>query len=862
MLKNSLLILGFLVPFLIIYRSLFTLNPLAWGDAPYFYPENLEELFIKPLLWQYRNDNFGADQSSIMWLYIPTFLFGVLNHFLGLNHEVLVKIIFYLPATILSFWGTYFFLGLISKDSLSKFLGSALFSFNTYILMVIDGGQIGVALAYGLFPVVCLLLVKYLNQVTIKNFFLALLGLFIISNVDLRVAIIALVFITILLKFDFVKFKPLFLIMFSNVLLNSFWILPLINDKVFNEGLFSSTSFISLIDSFYLYHPLFPVNEFGSIQTLPVYFIFIPLILFFGLIIGKFRKDYIYLSILFLLFAFLSKGTNPPLGELYDAAINHIPFANAFRDSSKFYIPMLLIAACLLSLSSYNLPKSLKGLSIGIYLYLLFLIFPAVLGNLTGTLGKGDLGDFDAIHRFIREKEGFLRTLWFNEKSSLSFSSWDKPGLSANRLVEERPFASMTDGYYDLFGFLHNNQLSQWLQLLGIKYVFVPGNDRKKIWSERELQERQEFFNFIDQNPSLERVKVTSEFPVYQTKNSNPHIFAQKQAFLIVGGDGVFEKFFQEDNFNLSNQGFIFLEDGKMDPFNLVNLKPSSAVLILDRDRKHLIPLTLQYKMVAPVDAKVNQWANRSRSEYLKWKGELLEKGIRTYEYDFGKGIAFSTQDQEKLLFDTAVKRGGSYYLLTRFTNSPESNGIGVNFKNQEKVLKSNDPTHFDLDIWGPFNLKEGKYEIEFTNIHGLSVLNTFALIGEEELENAKRWTKMLVNRFRIIDLRNESMEGLLENQWKGVEYQRINPTEYKLNLPKDIHWVVFTDHFNPQWVLNTRYPAQVYPFYSMINGFYIDGQETEATLVFSPQKEMNKGIILSGISLLFLCGILILKKR
>jgi len=39
--KLLVILLGFVVPYILIYRAFFVSGPLAFGDAPYFYPEKV-----------------------------------------------------------------------------------------------------------------------------------------------------------------------------------------------------------------------------------------------------------------------------------------------------------------------------------------------------------------------------------------------------------------------------------------------------------------------------------------------------------------------------------------------------------------------------------------------------------------------------------------------------------------------------------------------------------------------------------------------------------------------------------------------------------------------------------------------------
>lgn len=871
MIKNrQFYFLALIIPYLVIFQAFFSQSPLAWGDAPFFFRENFKELIQIPFLWNFRNDNFGAPQVFNLWLYLPNLIIGILGEIFKVPPQLVTRFVFYFPATILSIIGGWLFLKKFTLNSRAIFLGSFLYGFNTYNLTLLDGGQVGIALAYGLFPWALYFLISFFQNESLGNFFKALLILFGLINSDVRIFILAILLIFWWLIIEaIVKKKRLLLKSLARFLLllmillglNSFWIIPSLNGGALTFGLDRGGSFVSILASFYLFQPHFPLNDFGKIAQTPFYFVLLPVLLTMGVLVKKsLSEDRAYLSwlALFFIFVFLAKGEANPFGNFYRLLIDSLPFGAAFRDSSKFFIPLLMSAAITLSISYQRIEQRLTSdtfkflAMILIFGYLNLLIYPAFLNQLSGNLSsKQQLKPFEPIYQKIAFEKDFSRTLWFDERPQLGFSSWNHPAISANLLFKERPFASMIEGSYDLYNFLHSPQLIQWFDLLGIKFLYFPENERKKIYTEKEFEERALFKKFVSKIPSFYPQGLSLSFPAYQIVDSKPHIFAQEKAFLVLGGDDIFESPIKFKDFKIYNQGFIFLEEGKLSDYFLLNLAPSSVSLVLNSEKTNL-PFVFLGDKLSRIDESIqNNWAKRSSADYLRWKSELLQKGIRTFEHDFSKGIAFSTQDKEKITFESNIKRGGDYYLVTRYMTSSDSGGIKVRLLNQEKDLLDVGDGKFNWDVWGPFNMKKGRYEVKFINNGGLVVLNTFALIEKKDLENAKIKADYLLNNFEILDLKSKtSIEHLSKNNWINVNYKMVNPTEYELTIPDNAKWLVFSDHYNSGWVLSTSYSTRAVPFYSMINGFYIDNNKGSAVLKFSPQGYVYKGIILSVVSL------------
>lgn len=860
-----------IVPVLIVFRNFFDFsNSLVWGDAPFFYPENLKELFNPPFSWDIRNNNFGGSQTSILWLYVPTFLMGVLNQLFNLNHEISIRAIFYFPLLIFSLTGNLVFFKKLGLSDLAKTFGILFYLLNSYILVVIDGGQIGIALSYGLFPWVFYTLLNFIDRKSLSRYLITTGAHFLIFNTDLRVALILILFEILWVSiFNFQNLKrnifqilTMYLIV---ILLSSFWVVPFISNMygdIVGPSL-TKTSFIKLINSFYLFQPHFPNNDFGNLNKTPIYYIFFPFIFFLGIILGGKKKLILLLSILYLLFVFLAKGGNPPFGEVYKFFTGHILFGSAFRDSSKFYIPSILIGSLLICFSVDLIKEKFqrfKFLWIGlVYIFLILSINPAFLGKLNGVLGKPqEKYQFDEIHNLINEEKDF-RTLWFGEKPSLGFADWKHPSLAANLLYKEHPFASMIDGEYDLYYFLHNKDISKWYELLGIKYIFYPPNLREKSLTLKEKSERVFFENFISNIPELDKVNLPVSFPVYQTKNPSPKIFAQEKILIVTGGDEIYERLFKLNNFSLKKNAVVFLESCKFDAEAIFALNPDSFGLITAQDKTDLY-LSFFCKYFFPVtDSKVKEWAVNNTSQYLNWKAQLLERGVKNYDYDFDKGLAYSTNKGEKLKFDLKVNEDQNYYLPIRYLTASQSSGLRVNFSGDERTLRNKNFNKLEWELAGPFRLKKGNYKLELTNLGGLTVVNTFGLIPQSLFEDKR---EEIDEKFKNINVfygkdYDNNLNKFLNSNVSSALYWQENPVKYQVKIPSGANWLIFSERFDSNWKLQSySYKKDPLPFYSIINGYYIGDIPYGYldTIYYQAQGSVSWGLYLSVLTFFLVC--------
>lgn len=884
-----LFIIGILVPYVFIFRAFFSGSPLVWGDAPYFYQENLAELFQKPLLWDFRNHNFGGSQSDVLWLYFPTFLFGLLYKLFGFMSPLLIRLIFYFPATILAVLGSFLLIKKFTSSKMGIFLGVLLYEFNTYFLGVLDGGQIGVGLAYGFFPLVLFNLVNLLEEFNKKNFFWATLSLTLLTNIDVRIGALAIFTILLVygmeaiflrkLNYFFNKLTSLVPLILTVSFLDSYWIIPLILSKNLNqfsaETNLTAGSLVTILNGFFLYSPHFPKNEFGQISALPYQFFLLPIIIISSIILSQNKKIISLWSTLVILI-FLVKGSGEPFGRAYEWFINNIPFAIAFRDSSKFFIPIFSISAILLSVSASSIFTHLKKYTLilpvlvfaSFFTYLLFLVSPAFSGELTGVLQTKQFDqDYQQIYENLKLDTNFFRTVWFSERPPLGFTAMGKEAVNANLLFKEKPFASMIEGTYDLYFFIHNPNLSDWLKLLGIKYAFFPQNERKKIWSEKELVDRKLFLQFID-SLGFGKLDWSKNFPSYQLKDPNPKIFSQKKALIILGDMSIYEKLNKlSNNFSLSNQGVLFLEDGKLDPEALFNLSKDCCALVLNERKNEDLRFVFLQKYFLDKNVKTD-WGKFNDSQYLESKYELLKKGIKTQDLFFGKGIFFSNVRDEKLTYLNQIEKSGNYYLSIRSIVPTGSPGIKLTLKGDQEFIKSG--KGFQWNSFGPQYFSAGQNLLSIENMGGFSAVNVVAAIPEEEFNNASKKVKQLEDNFETYDLSKFADEIKLRNelnnlQFEKVSYQEHDPTSYTIYLEKkEPRWIVFSDHFDNGWQLEGNQGFSPLPFYSMINGFFVNKENgNEIRIKYKPQGiDLGLKLSIAGLVLFIISALAILSKK
>ncbi len=783
-------------------------GPLAWGDAPHFYPEELKELVSwEPLAWTTRGINFGGVNPQIFifpWL----LLYGVLGQLVG--NDLAIRVVFYFPAVILAAVGPVLLTKYLGLSKKVQFFSSLVYLLNTYFLLLVDGGQVGVTLAYGFSPVVLLFLKKYFDEPSFFGFWQALIFSFLLTTIDPRVATIVLLTAFLMRP----RLKLLVLLSITLAGLNAYWLIPLL--KIPNHSFGQALSGVSLVKfrhAMTLFNPHWPGNLFGQTNLPPWYFYGLPVLVIIGAWVGKNWR----LLFLFLVFAILTAGILP---------IETIPFGFVFRDSTKFFVPTILFAGILVGSAVDYFKSKFKIIDLVVYGYLLFLILPALVGQMSFVLSaRQHSQDFQKLYQTLQSATGKFRTAWFPEHHPLVYETKSKPALDAKNLVEARPFADMNTGSFDVFNFLHNPNLIDWFRVLGIKYLVFSGDPRIVTPNQDQEDQWNDLLARVATTSGLVKQDWATNFPVYEVLDTRPQVYTVDRLYVVVGSP-LGEKPLEA----------VYFEDGKFDPTNLEEIASDSAKIVFNgKDKSDLAMSFLQDYFIGPEEAKTSQWAVYQPEEYLTYKYQLLIRGWQFNEFDYQKGIAFSTIPGEKMKFKIRVPKDDNYVLAMR--KGDPGKGLGWETKGQF--------------------YKKGKYEIIVENETDLTVFNVVALIPNDVFQKAQTKADVFAEHFGTAEVDE------LASEIQEVDYQIVSPVQYRVATPETACWIIFTDSYNPFWKLYqgrlaTQPTGSSVPVYSMVNGFYVDPKWSKLEIVFEGQKQVRWGLWATAVSALTLAIVLL----
>lgn len=563
----------------IIFKLWFYPVLVMGGDLSHFYPEMIKNIPLMPYAWDFqRGSGLGGYYAPFLWnhfiITVPFLLIGKLTAF---NWTILERVIFLYPFLIISCCSSYLFAKKLFKDSAYALLSSILYTTNTYILMVVGGGQMQIGLAYAMAPFVFLIYISLINNFIEKRnstFFLALIaGLLVSLQVmfDIRIAYVTMLGIGGYFFYGLasvLKMKPrvrmfpyllyaLFIPLFSIIFINAFWIIPVIvkggnpvqnlGDTFLRDVAVQYFSFAKLEYSFSLLHPNWFHNIFGKVDFMKSGFLTIPLLAYASLFFvnvektaakQKETKYIVYLSLLGIFGSFLAKGTNPPFGDVYLFLFHVVPGFQLFRDPTKFYLLIsfsysLLIPLTLKNLQTIELPFFKKRsahkkifmsllFSFLLLFYLFFLLKPAIQGNLSGTFKSTSLPeDYIKLKNFLVSDNAYYRTLWVPTVQKFAFYSSNHPAIGGEGFFKVNSSSAVINK-------LKNRNANILLQELSVRYVIVPFDAEKELFMRDRKYDEKLYKNTIQNLGKISWLKPVSNFgsiKVFEVKNPKDHFW-------------------------------------------------------------------------------------------------------------------------------------------------------------------------------------------------------------------------------------------------------------------------------------------------------------------------------------------------
>jgi len=524
---------------------------MIYGDWRWFWPQTLRYFTFYPSAWD-SSLNTGVGQSGISTLWINEYLHltASLSRF-GLPWELIGFLFWLLPPLIISFFSAFILFRklFIDKKQWSSVAG-ILYVCNSYFLMIYTGGQIGVSLAYSLVPFYLLSVIRLIEnrkkKTLIKetrNIVIAGLVLSFITFFDIRVTLLSVIVAGIYYIFQASKGNlfRLFLSFCIVPFLHAYWVLPMLVfrgrlidpliEQVRNNGSIDFFSFADFSHSFSLLHPNWPENMFGKVYFMQPEFIILPILAYSALLIHD-KKNFRYiafLSLLGLIGSFLSKGINPPFGQLYSYFVQKISLLSIFRDPTKFYMFTALSYSMLIPyVLGFISSKGKKT-----YMYVAITVICIVLMHRQGVakLASGIVTpvrippDYVKLTSFLSNQHEFFRTLWIPQWQRFGYFSDLHPAIGRYEILTEASVGGQLRELHML--------PQELLPRLSVKYIVIPDDSQHEIFmTDRRYDDhiRQQAIAALDQYPFVKEKIEFGNTTLYEFYDHKPFMWIEELA--------------------------------------------------------------------------------------------------------------------------------------------------------------------------------------------------------------------------------------------------------------------------------------------------------------------------------------------
>ncbi|OGE42624.1 hypothetical protein A3B45_00245 [Candidatus Daviesbacteria bacterium RIFCSPLOWO2_01_FULL_39_12] len=888
MLRSKLSILLLILIFAGIFGPWFLTELRVANDFPLVSKPSLDSMMDIPFVWSEGGaEGLGEYTAFFLWAYPLTFFSGFLSQ-IGFNFLFIERIIL-ITILLLGTIGIWKLAESIKLSIFGKFISTLFYLINTYIILLIDGGQLSVGLAYAFLPLSFFAVEKSIGGRLFKKI-TAGLSISILGFFDFRfIYILALLcLIRFFYQFIFISGKDRLLwitnwiklgVISSLILigLNAYWLFPFANAPIsqttfsfFTQSLFQS--FGNIAHSILLLSPHWFKNIFGQISALRGEFILIPILVLLAPILRTRDRNVGFWIIVAVLSIFLSKGSAEPFADVYQWLFKNVPFFSLFRDSSKFLTLVALSFAILLGVTTDEVMRGVgkyRKIKLAIFFALLFflitLISPVFLFQMTGTFTEQPLkGEFRGLSTILEKDQNFSRIFWIPARSPLGYSAPLHPTEEAARLSQKRPFNSGTKGSYETFNFLREAPfMSEIFDVAGVGYIVYPPLDPRR--DDMHPDNIKYYQTFSNQLSNLNWLTWVNESPInlWRVDSHQDKFFITDNLWWVIGSDDIYNEATKSADLKLSKNALIFPEEFTGLGKRLDEVTDAKIVL----NKKTLTDLAASFidssRLIFPskqldFDPDQSGWWKREASDLIRWRDFLQTKyGIDNLDFDLGGGWAVGEGNLEfRINPSTSLGTGNSELkkdkiLLARVLESTKSGQLSF-YQDDQLIGDINTKKGANNIRWFEVgNLAMGDGEFTIKSIGDINVINALAVLSLYEWNAYKDKAKQLEGR--IVNFEEKSAQN---NNNPTVTYRQINPTRYIVkvsNLTKP-SLLVFSQSYDSFWKMNGQNSL---PIYSLLNGFKVE-KDGEYLVEFEVQKYVYPGLAISGITALIILMLLI----
>lgn len=837
---------------------------------------------IYPWIWRETNvaDGLGEHTGITLWSQ------PLLSSFAGL-YQINLPFSFLTKLLV----GLILLLNIISIVRLLEYLkiispykeaSSLFYIFNTFFLLLLDGGQLALSLAYSIFPLSIYFFLRLFEKTNFRNRINFSLSVLTISISDIRIIFLLFIVCLIWLLFKFflsrsineiiaIAKEAFFSAVFTMVIIfgfHAYWITPSLFVKSLQlpqtyerVSQIDFLSFSTLLHSLTLSQPHWYKNIFGKISEVSFEFLLIPALVFAALALVKKNIHVGFWAIIAILGIFLSKGSNPPFTQIYYFLFSNIPGFSLFRDPAKFYFLICISYTILIAFSLQAIGKFIKLAPLLFIIILIWMMRPLYLGQMSGLFSEPSFQkEYGQLKDVLMEDKDFSRVFWIPNSAPLGYVSPNHPQLEASRLAGKRPFSPAISGTYETYNFLREAlYMGEIFDVSGIGYIAYPFIDKQK--EPADFDKEKYYYTFLNQLSGLPWVSKIeySGIPLLKVNNHQDKFFATANIWWIIGDDGIYSESTKSAQLKLSRNGLVFVEEQAGLGKRLDEAGDAKIVL----NKKTFTDLAASFINASNLffPAKVlnfnpdkSGWWKREASDLVWWRDFLKSKyGIDNKDFDLGGGWAVGEGEKKFQISNVKFQIGD--VLLARVMESSRSGQL--KFFQKDALVGQIDTKSDNTNVrWFEVGELNNGGKLEIISVGDINVVNALAVLDKNEWDNLKDKADKLQGR--VINFEEKNTRDVISPK---LSYRKINPTKYIVDVSglTEPVLLVFSQNYDPLWKMNNVQTPL--PVYNLLNSFIVE-EEGQYTIEYVGQKYVNYGLIISAITAACLVLILIRNRK
>ena len=542
----------------VFYPWFFLPGFLSYGDWIHNLPLRVAEYKEFFLIWDgalQTGTSLGVGAQNNILFYWIALLYALFQEWFGISVSISTRLFWFIPYIVFAFCGGWYLGYTVAKRRLVALVSSLIYPLSTFGLLTVQGGQMTVAVAFAVAPLVLSFLIRIMRRESAKYTFYLALVLCVQTVYDIRFAYITLLTGLIILivywlaqrvrvKIVLKTIGQLAMAMVWYVLLSAYWVVPMfLSDAVVRNNLPSGDdtgwlevlSYASITNALATNHVWWPWAESATLPIQPLFFIGL-ILLVSGLFLWRKYKLVLPLLAAWLLGIFLTKGVNAPFGSVYEWLFSNFPGFSFFRDPAKFFTIILLAIAPLAGLGALNIvdrvKKSLRPFVVIIIIVLVLApISIFVIGDKHGTfVPKQRPVEYEQLEEWYQNTAKSGRTLWLPRQQRFIAGTQDHPAIDVQWIMPGNwhPFFIEPQAKY-----LLAHPYAEWLlNKSQVRYVGVPWDSEEEIFQHYDLP--QVFTSKIDEKGWLTRVDLpTDKITLAETAAISEMVYTASGAVIV-----------------------------------------------------------------------------------------------------------------------------------------------------------------------------------------------------------------------------------------------------------------------------------------------------------------------------------------